>query len=1054
LQKGSKNFSSELENNPAEELEYLSDNEQTKTHNESLNKKYLLNNANKQQQQKPYRLLEPYRSLGIVIDSNPLFYYKRADNRFALSSNGNSFLLYNLDKLRIERISPPLEHKITCFAMHKNKVFTGVKNKIILWDKIHIIKEYLVPVAEDYLSSENENENENEEDFHYTKLLIFDRLLLASASNGDLFLFDIYSGDLIKRLSLSCDIMIHPPTYLNKIVFTLKSQNYQEDLMLNNAKIFIYNINTEKKIYEIDLEKILFNEENNEEQQEQINSAGNSNIKITCIENSPIIDVIGIGLNNGQIIIYNIKQDKKLLSFKTETAVLSLSFSSCIELNLSLLCSADTRGNIQFWELNKQTLIQTIKAKNEAHCVDCVMYLPNEPVLLATSGSGNYIKMFKLEANTGTPSVLKARAGHSLPPHKVRFYGGAQIENNFNHHLLSISSGEFRNISMINEHLGKEFSLRNMPKEIKHQLNLKSALHKFFSANNNNSSSDAAKSFYKSSKSLAQEELEKTLANAFADFDFNEFRERDWSNVLVKITNSPYPLLFSYENCAISEKKVEIKSEKQSNCTAISVSMCGNFGFSGHESGTIEKFNMQSGLNKWVITNAHSKPVVALRSDSINSLLVSAGLDQKLKFWEILKASLIKEIQLPSVPVKMELYRDNDLIAIACCNYDVYVYDKTNFKMVRKLENFFKGKINDIAFGNEGKWLCVASEDKSLKIFDLISNTLIEWIEFKSIPISLSVSPNSQYFALTFSNKKGVFIWLNRAVFSDFIDLDANKITEPLKLGVQLQSNLIRRLKSRREIAEKEREDALVRETNISEKAKKKKETEIVQAENKDLIILSKENRLKYRILNNLEKIQERSEPQVKKKEKAKAPFFLFNVNDLFGGAVGNSSKNNNNNNKKDVQNLSEDFMSILKNYTHFKNEKILKDKTEKEHNLLEKKELILIELLDAYNVQGVRSAEITLFLNSLNPYLIDLEIRNLDPYMNVEIDPKKPLIGVSEMVGSNKYLDIFLDYLNEQILLRDNFEMIQAFLNRFLKVKLILDILTFVLFFFEQHKN
>ena len=58
---------------------------------------------------------------------------------------------------------------------------------------------------------------------------------------------------------------------------------------------------------------------------------------------------------------------------------------------------------------------------------------------------------------------------------------------------------------------------------------------------------------------------------------------------------------------------------------------------------------------------------------------------------------------------------------------------------------------------------------------------------------------------------------------------------------------------------------------------------EIVQEENKDLVILSKENRLKYRVLNNLEKIQERSEPQVKKKEKAKAPFFLFNVNDLFG---------------------------------------------------------------------------------------------------------------------------------------------------------------------------
>jgi U3 small nucleolar RNA-associated protein 21 len=922
-------------------------------------------------------------------------------------------MLYNLDKLRIERISPPLESKITCFAMHKNKVFTGVKNKIILWDKIHIIKEYEIP------EDENENLNLENEDFFYTKILIFDKIIFASGSNGDLFLFDIHSGSLVKRLRLGCDIVIHPPTYLNKIVYTQKSQSYQEDLMLNNTKIIIFNINTEKKIYEIDLEKILY--DNN---YANINNVyNNSNIKITCIEISPIIDVVGIGLNSGEIIIYNIKQDKKLLSFKTETAVKTLSFSSCVELNLSLLSSADSRGNIQFWDLNKETLIHTIKAKNESHSVDCLMFLPNEPILLASSGSGNYIKMFKLEANTGTPALLRARAGHTLPPHKVRFYGGAQIENNFNNHLLSISNGEFRNISMINEHLSREFSLKNLPKEIKHQLNLSSSMQKFFNdyhngdKNLNNFNLDSS-----SKKSLAQEDLEKMLANNFSDFDFNEFRERDWSNILVKITNSAYPLLFSYENSAISEKKVQIKNEK-SSCTSICVSMCGNFGFSGHENGAIEKFNMQSGLSKWAIASAHTKPIIALRSDSINSLLISAGLDQKLKFWEIFQSSLVKEIDLPSIPVKMELHRDNDLIAVACGNYDIYVYDKTNFKMVRKLENFFKGKINDIAFGNDGKWICAVSEDKSLKIFDLISNNLIEWIEFKNIPLSLSVSPTSQYFAITFSNKKGVFIWLNRTVFADFIDMDANRITKPLKVCITLIGNFVRKLKSRKEIAEKEREEALVRQINKSEKAKKKKELEIIQEENKDLVILSKENRLKYRILNNLEKIQERSEPQVKKKEKAKAPFFLFNINDLLGGA----NKYANDNKGKEKQEVTEDFMNILKNYSHFKNEKIIKDKTESEKKLMEKKELILIELLEAYNNKGVKASEITLFLNSLNPYLIDLEIRNLDPFLNVD---------VKNSTGNNtKFLETFVDYLNEQILDRDNFEMIQAYLNRFLKV-------------------
>jgi len=878
--------------------------------------------------------------------------------------------------------------------MYKNKIFTGVKNKIILWDKIHIIKEYSISEEEFINNSNKDIDGQIEDNFHYTKFLIFDQLILASASTGELFLFDIQSGNLLKKINLGCDLMIHPPTYLNKIIFTKKSQFYEEDMMLNNTKLFIYNINTEKQIFEINFDKHLEN------------SSENSNIKITFIEQSPIIDVIGIGFNTGEILLYNIKQDKKILYFKTETAVKSLSFSSCVELNLSLLSSSDSRGNIQLWDLNKEILCHTIKAKNDSFVINSLIFLPMEPLLLATSGNGNFIKMYKLEANIGTPSILKMRSGHSIAPHKIRFYGGEQVDNNFNNHLLSISNGEFRNVSMINEHLSRDFSLKSFPKDIKHILKINSNLK--YNSNNNNFNND-------DKKSLSQEELEKILANNFSDFDFNEFRERDWSNILIKITNSPWPLLFSYENSSISEKKVQIKNT-ESNCTAVCVSMCGNFGFSGHENGSIEKFNMQSGLNKWTISNAHSKPIISLKSDSINSLLVTVGLDQKLNFWEIFQSTLVKSIELPSTPTLLELYRDNDLIAVACNNYDIYVYDKSNFKMVRKLENFFKGKLNDVAFANSGKWICAVSEDKSLKIFDIISNNLIEWIEFKNIPLSLSVSPTSQYFALSFSNKKGVFIWLNRTVFAEFIDLDSNKVVEPIKVNMPL-NNFIRKLKTRKEIAEKEAQDKIINEINKNEKNKKKKELEIIQEDNKELIILSKENRLKYRILNNLEKIQQRSEPQIKKKEKTKAPFFLFNINDLFG--------NTNKNKDKQVE-ITKDFLSILKNYTHFKNEKILKDKTESENNLLNKKELILIDLLDAYKEKNVKSNEITLFLNSLNPYLIDLEIRNLDPFLNVD---------VKNSINSNKYLEFFIDYLDEEIQERNNFEMIQAYLNRFLKV-------------------
>ena len=64
------------------------------------------------QKNKSFRIIEPYRSLGIYTDNNKIYFFKRGIDRFMLTSNKYSFIVYNLEKLRIERISPPLEKPI------------------------------------------------------------------------------------------------------------------------------------------------------------------------------------------------------------------------------------------------------------------------------------------------------------------------------------------------------------------------------------------------------------------------------------------------------------------------------------------------------------------------------------------------------------------------------------------------------------------------------------------------------------------------------------------------------------------------------------------------------------------------------------------------------------------------------------------------------------------------------------------------------------------------------------------------------------------------------
>jgi U3 small nucleolar RNA-associated protein 21 len=862
--------------------------------NNKLNKKHL-----QKQKNTNYRLIEPYRSLGIVIDDNKVVYYKRAHDRFLLCSNNNSFLLYNLEHLRLERISPPLPSIIKALAMYKNKIFTSVENKVLLWDKIHIVKEYI---------------SEDDEEIVY--LHTFDKLLLALDSKGTLFIWDIYSAELLKSINLSIDSFIHPSTYLNKILFTKKRQRYEEELEIKSSKIYLYNINTEKQIFEFDFE---------------IDGT------VTCIEQSPVVDIVGLGFSTGEIILFNLRTFKKILRFKADTTVDNISFSNCVELNLSLLATSTTNGHINIWDLNKNTLHYTIHAFSN---ISSLVFLPNEPILLATSGVDNYIRMYRFEYNTGIPVLLRHRNGHSKHPNKIRFYG--ESVNNDSNHLLSISDSEMRIVSLINEHISKDISFKNLPKSVK---------------------------FHTDKMHLT-------------DFDFNEFRERDWSNILAVQNGSLNPLLVSYENGAVSEILTSIKSD--SICTCVNISICGNFGFAGFENGNIEKFNMQSGLHRWIIDKAHGEKVIDLKSDGINSMLVSISTDMTMKFWDIFQATIIKTIQLEAEPCCLEINRDNDLIAVSLLNGDIDIYDKSNFKLVRLFKkNGGYSKINDICFSKDGKWLLSVTDDRCLRIYDIISGNLIEWVQFKETPVSVTISPSNQYIAISYEDKKGIYIWLNRSLYLDFVDVA--EVKEPISI-ILPSNNQIRTIKTRKDLVEEEnlnKEETKAIKDNLSNK---------IIDENMNLINLSKENKVKYKIIHNLEEIQERNDPKIKKKEKSKAPFFLFNINDI---------ENNKDN--------SPEFLNVLKNYTHFKNEKAVEGKNE----------LVLKILLSKYADGLVRGCELTLFLNSINPYIVDLEIRNLDPILNMD----------------NKYLNSFLIYIYEELKTRSNFELVQAYLNRFLKV-------------------
>jgi len=88
-------------------------------------------------------------------------------------------------------------------------------------------------------------------------------------------------------------------------------------------------------------------------------------------------------------------------------------------------------------------------------------------------------------------------------------------------------------------------------------------------------------------------------------FDFSQFRERDWSNVLTchssDVQSADFAHLWSYQNHSIS--KCVAQSIVKVPVTSVAVSLCGNFGVLGFLNGQISKFNMQSGKDRGLFTS-------------------------------------------------------------------------------------------------------------------------------------------------------------------------------------------------------------------------------------------------------------------------------------------------------------------------------------------------------------------------------------------------------------------------------------------------------------------
>ena len=65
--------------------------------------------------------------------------------------------------------------------------------------------------------------------------------------------------------------------------------------------------------------------------------------------------------------------------------------------------------------------------------------------------------------------------------------------------------------------------------------------------------------------------------------------------------------------------------------------------------------------------------MLSLKSDALNSTLVSIGLDSKLNFWDIYNGKALHSKNLDYSADHLEINRDNGLVAISKTNFEIEV---------------------------------------------------------------------------------------------------------------------------------------------------------------------------------------------------------------------------------------------------------------------------------------------------------------------------------------------------------------------------------------------
>ncbi|XP_038026706.2 WD repeat-containing protein 36 isoform X1 [Anas platyrhynchos] len=451
---------------------------------------------------------------------------------------------------------------------------------------------------------------------------------------------------------------------------------------------------------------------------------------VTTLAQAPAVDVVAVGLVSGHIIVHNIKFDETLMKFQQDWGpITAISFRTD---GHPVMAAGSPVGHIALWDLEEKKLISQMRNAHST-AIAGMSFVPGEPLLI-TNGADNAIRVWIFDGPGGTGRVLRSRMGHSAPPTKIRYHGqnGEQI-------LSAGQDGTLQSFSTVHERFNKSLGRGSINKKKSKK------------------------------KGLQHDTMALPPITAFAS---EVAHQSDWDGIVACHQGYITCTTWNYQKTSMGIHKLrpeEFSKNKPVDiyATAVDITSCGNFAVIGMSTGRVDVYNMQSGLHRGCYgkERAHEGSIRGLAVDGLNQLTITAGSEGLIKFWKFKTKDLVHSTDLSSSPSGILLHRDSGILGIAFDDFSISVFDIETRKIVRKFSGHH-GRINDMTFSPDGRWLITSSMDCTIKTWDLPSGCLIDCFLLDSAAVSLTMSPTGDFLATAHVDDLGIYLWSNRSLYS------------------------------------------------------------------------------------------------------------------------------------------------------------------------------------------------------------------------------------------------------------------------------------------------